>query len=107
MSADDLVDFWVHVVLVETLTGTGGMGDVFAAPVELVCLVDDRRRLVRAADGTEVVSESTVFAPAGTTSLTPGSRVLLPSGRTSVVLALTVADSGGMDLPDHVQAACA
>ena len=33
MSGDDLVDFYVHTITVQTLTGTGAYGDVYAAPV--------------------------------------------------------------------------
>ncbi len=106
-TADDLAEFWVHTVTVETLTGGGGWGDTFAAPVQLACFVDDTRKMVRDDAGNVTVSESSIFAPAGTTALTPGSRVHLPTGRDSVVLGVTVADSGGLDLPDHVEATCA
>jgi hypothetical protein len=101
----DLDPFWVHTVTVTTLTGTGGMGDVYAAPAVLVCFVDDKVRLVRGPDAREVVSSSTVYAPAGTTSLTPGSLVDLPSGRRATIITTAVRDSGGLDLPDHVEAA--
>lgn len=106
MSAtDELADFWVHEVAVETFRGSGGMGDVYDPPALLTCFVDDKERLVRSSDATEVVSSTTVYAPAGTTSLTVGSKVTLPSGRVAVVLQVGVRDSGALELPDHVEAA--
>lgn len=101
MSADDLADFWVHTVTVEALTGSGGMGDTYAAPASLICFVDDKRRLVRAASGEEIISESTLYAPAGT-ELPDQSRVTLPSGRVATVISTSIFDSAALDLPDHI-----
>lgn len=101
----ELADFWVHTVTVRTVTGTGGMGTTYAAPAPVPCFVEEKRRLVRAPDGAQVVSEATVYAPAGTTALSPGSLVALPSGRTATVITSSVLDGGDLDLPDHVAAA--
>lgn len=98
-----LEDFFVQAVTVETLTGSGGEGDVFAAPVTVPCFVEDERRLVRGPDGREVISETTLYAPAGTTSLAPGSRVTLTS-RVATIIAAAVLDGGALDLPDHIVA---
>lgn len=98
---DDLADFWVHTVTVEALTGSGGMGDTYAAPVPLLCFVDDKRRLVRSASGEEVISETTIYAPKGT-SLPDQSRVNLPSGRAALVISTSIFDSAALDLPDHI-----
>ena len=99
----DLTDFWMHTVSVVTLTGSGGMGDAYAPSVDLACFIDDKRRLVRSASGAEVVSETTVYAPAGTVIL-EGSLVTLPSGRVATVLTVAMRDSGPLALPDHVEA---
>ena len=40
----DLDDFYVHTLTVHTLTGTGAMGDVFAAPVTVPGWLEDKRR---------------------------------------------------------------
>jgi len=104
--SDDLADFWVHTVTVQTLTGSGGMGDTYAEPVDLLCFVDDKRKLVRSSSGEQVISETTIYAPAGTLSLTEESLVTLPSGRVATVITTAARDSGGLDLPDHVEAAC-
>ena len=99
----DLTDFWAHTVSVVTVAGSGGMGDIYAAPVTLDCFIDDKRKLVRAAGGAEVVSETTIYAPAGTTIL-EGSLVTLPGGRVATVLTVAVRSSGILELPDHVEA---
>lgn len=109
----DLADFMVHTVTVRTLTGTGGMGPVLAEPVTLHpavdggVFVDDKRRLVRAADASQVVSESTLYDVAVDRAALyqPGSEIDLPSGRTAIVITTAVRTSGGLDLPDHVEAA--
>ncbi|KMM44862.1 hypothetical protein CWIS_13590 [Cellulomonas sp. A375-1] len=98
-----LEDFFVHTVTVESLTGSGGEGDVFAAPATVPCFVEDKRQLVRGPDGREVIAETTVYAPAGTTSLTPGSRVTLPS-RSATVITSAALDGGALGLPAHVVA---
>lgn len=50
-----------HTVIVRAYEGTGPYGEVFAAPVVHRAFVEDRRRLVVAAGGEEVVSETTVY----------------------------------------------
>ncbi len=101
----DIDVFWVHTVTVAALTGAGGMGDTYAAPVAVACFVEESRKVVRGPDGAEVVSEATLYAPAGTASLTPGSLVTLPSGRVATVITTATHDSGDLDLIDHVEAA--
>jgi len=113
VSGDDLADFYVHTVTVQTLTGTGAYGDVFAAPVTLDpatdtgVFVDDKRKLVRSSSGAEVISETTIYGrPNLIAVLLEGSLVALPSGRVATVITTGARDSGGLDLPDHVEAAC-
>lgn len=96
-----------HTITGEPYTGSGAYGDVFGAPVTITpCVVDDTRRRVRAqtqdAAGTEVLSSTTVFCPSAT-SQPPGSRITLPSGRVTRVLAVSVLDAMGWDLPDHIE----
>lgn len=106
MAADELDDFYVHTVTVRTAAGTGGMGQNFAAPVDVACFVDDAVRLVRALDAAQVVSSSTLYAgPEHAAHFTPGSEVDLPSGRTTTVITAAYRDGGPLDLPDHVEAA--
>jgi hypothetical protein len=110
--SDDLEDFYVHTVTVQTLLGSGGMGSSYA---ELLILspdtdngvfADDKRKLVRSASGAEVVSETTVFGrPSLATILTEGSLVTLPSGRVATVIIASTLTAGDLDLPDHHVAA--
>lgn len=101
----ELDDFMVHTVIVRTLTGSGGMGQTFADPVDVVCFVDDQRRLVRDTHGAEIVSESTVLDvdTAHAATWAPGSLVTLPSGREATVITCAVRTSGDLDLPDHLE----
>ncbi|MFY1658575.1 hypothetical protein [Micromonospora sp. WMMD1274] len=97
-----------RTVRVEAYEGSGAYGDTYAAPVDVApCVVDDTNRRVVAqtqgAQGGEVVSSTTVFAPPGTVA-PPGSRVTLPwSGRVTKVLATSVLEDHGLDLPEHVE----
>lgn len=101
----ELADFMVHTVTVRTLLGSGGMGDVYAEPIVLSVFADDKRRLVRAPDATQVISETTVYDvdTAHGPLFAPGSEVDLPSGRTATVITVAVRTSGPLDLPDHVE----
>ena len=110
---DDLEEFYVHTISVQTLTGSGGMGDTYADPLVLSpdadppsgVMVDDKRRLVRSASGEETTSETTIFGrPALAAVIVAESLVTLPSGRVATVITTSSLDSGAMDLPDHFEA---
>ena len=99
----DLDDFYVHTLTVETLTGTGSLGDVYAAPVSVPGWLEDKRRLVRDKNGQEVVSSS--FFSCDNTHLskfTPDTKVTI-SGRTAFVIGVANYTSGALDLPDHLE----
>jgi adenosyl cobinamide kinase/adenosyl cobinamide phosphate guanylyltransferase len=73
-------------VSVETWQGEGAYGAVYAAPVDIVCNVDSTTRLVRNANGEEVVSEVTLEVKyTDAAAFAPESRVTI-SGRVSTVL---------------------
>ncbi|MGN8024697.1 hypothetical protein [Microbacterium sp. 22242] len=111
---NELEDFYVHTVIVETYQGTNGYGeDLFAAPVTLDpddisvrpggngCFVDDTRSLVRTATGEQVVSETTVYTyPEHGALFTADSRVTI-DGVVSRVIRTNVNTSGNLELPDH------
>lgn len=99
---DDLEDFYVHTVTVETYQGTNGYGeDVFAGPVAVVGFLDDSRRLVRTQTAEQVISEAQFYTrPENGTLFTPDSRVTV-DGVVSRVIRTNVNTSGPLGLPDH------
>jgi hypothetical protein len=91
-------------VAVETWTGEGSYGPVYAASVNKTCNVDSTRRLVRNANGEEVVSELTLHvAPADEAAFLPESRVTV-AGRVSTVLAASPKQFKGQVV--YVKVAC-
>lgn len=107
-------EFRGHEITVTTLTGSGGRGDTYATPVTYApatsdgVLVADKRRLVRSPDGAEVISETTIYdpEPAHAPAYAPGSKVLLPSGRTATVITASTYTDTGAGLPESVEVAC-
>lgn len=98
-----MAEFYVHTAQVEMHLGTNGYGeDIFAAPVDVVCFADGARKLVRGKDGEQVISESTLATyPINAPLFIADSRVTL-NGDVSRVIKTNLADSGDLDLPDHV-----
>jgi len=75
-------------VSVETYTGDGAYGPVYAPAVSVSCNIDSTRRLVRNSAGDEAVSELTLHIhPDDVSSLTPESRITA-SSHVSRVLAV-------------------
>ncbi|OUC99319.1 hypothetical protein [Streptosporangium minutum] len=93
----------VHQVLVEPAEGEGPFGPEYGDAVTVRCFVDEKRRLVRDAEGSEVVSETTVYMPLDTACPT-GSRVTA-NGRTTTVITSSRRDGGGLPVPDHLEVA--
>ena len=103
MSAQDLEDFYVHTVTVDVVTGGGPWGDNVQESDPLRCFIDESRSFVRDNNGAEVVSSTTITAPPEHAALfTPGVTVHLPH-RDARVIAVAVADSKALDLPDHIE----
>ena len=104
MSADELEFFYVHSVTVELPGVEGPWGTEPGGTSEPIrCFVDDTRRLVRDAQGTETVSESSLTAPPEFfDQFKPGATVNLPH-RQAEVISVGLAESLGLDLPDHVE----
>lgn len=101
--------FMVHTVKVRTYSGEGSMGPIYApeATMERV-YVDETTRLVRAADGSEVTSSTTIYDAglARADMLKVGTLVTLPSGDTTTVLSRSVHSMPLPGMPEHVEAAC-
>ena len=107
----DFDEFRGHTIIVETATGATGMGQGYATPVtygpnDLTgVLVDESRKLVRDAQGNEVISETTVWDPelAHVSTYTPNSKVTLPSGRVATVIIVAANDGDPMNLPSVIE----
>lgn len=91
-----------HRITVEEYLGDTSKGPRYGPPQQLRCFVDEQTRAVRSPGGEDVTSSGTAYAAPGTT-VPPLSRVTLPSGRTTTVIAALVRDGAGLPTPDHVE----
>ncbi|GAA3455878.1 hypothetical protein GCM10018962_77120 [Dactylosporangium matsuzakiense] len=107
MTFDEFLDLLPapHTVTVEPYGGGGAYGDVFGPPAAVRCFVDQKRRLVRAPDGSRVVSSSTVYAPLETVA-PARSRITLPDGQTTLVISVARRTAAGLPHPEHVEIVC-
>lgn len=108
MTADPLASWWVHTVSVERHSGNGPEGDTYTAPATEPCFVSDKRRLVLAASGEQVVSETTVLFPKTTADIPVDSRITLPApfgSRETRALSVSRHHGGGQPTPDHLEVA--
>lgn len=95
--------FYVHTAKVETFTGAGAYGDVFAAPVTDTGFLEGATRLVRDQSGQQVIAFSTWYTSvANAAHYTTDSKFTDPNGRVSRVITVNTNDSGSLGLPDHV-----
>ncbi|WP_424533634.1 hypothetical protein ACOZ38_25195 [Sphaerisporangium viridialbum] len=93
-----------HEAMIEPFEGDGAYGAVYGAPFTERCLIDDERRLVRDAQGVEVVSDTTfIFRPG--VRCPEGSKVTA-NGRETTVITSFARDGGGLPTPDHVEVVC-
>lgn len=83
---------------VKTFTGSGQLGPSYAAPTSKPGLPQfPQQRLVRTAQGNEIVSSSALYAPLTDRAVfTLHSLVTLANGREAVVLAVAEADIEGL-----------
>lgn len=96
----------VHAVQVRPYLGNSSTGPLFGAEFTLQCMAQGKRRLVRAADGSERLSSLTLYAaPGSADEVPPGSEVDW-QGDTTVVMGATDHDSGGLGAPDHTEVVC-
>ncbi|MFB8241998.1 hypothetical protein ACFC58_36235 [Kitasatospora purpeofusca] len=91
-----------HRVSIEPYEGDGAYGPVYGTPGTVRAFVDAKVREVRSPTGEQVVSSSTAYCPPGTAA-PPGSRVTLPDGRQTHVIAVYERDGGGLPTPDHTE----
>lgn len=91
-----------HSMIVEAWQGEGPYGPSYAAPSAVRCFLDEQTRMVRSPGGEEVTSSSTAYALPNAVC-PPRSRVTLPSGRITTVIASYARDGGNLPTPDHVE----
>lgn len=92
-----------QTVTVEPYLGTGAYGPQYGPAVVVKCFLDDSRKLVRAASGSEVISETRFFCDPHSLDITivPESRVTIGSRTTTV---LSVKDQTNPTItPDHLE----
>lgn len=91
-----------HEVTVEPYTGSSAYGPLYGPPAAVACFLDQQTRTVRSPTGQEVTSTSTLYARPGLVCPAE-SRVTLPDGRITRVIARLDRSGGGMPTPDHVE----
>ena len=94
-----------HTISVEPYTGSGAYGSTYGPAVSVTCRVEDVVRLVRAADGDEAVSSTTVYCDADVV-IPVESRVTV-NGRVTTVLAVANPSTGGRSRLDHLEVSLA
>lgn len=95
-----------HKITVEPLLGDGPYGEQYGPPVEVPCWLDSKRRLVRNADGDEVVSETTAYCRMDRELLFPtDSRVTLPGPAETKVYVISTQrhDDAGLGAWQHLE----
>lgn len=93
----------VHTVRVETKSGEDPWGNTNTALSEPIPgFLNDSRELVRSATGDQVVSETTFYTGKEHKDLFPPESLVHLPDRVSTVIRCAVADSGPLDLPDHI-----
>lgn len=93
----------IHEATIEPLTGEGPFGRTFGPATPVACRRQDGRRLVRDANGDEVVS-STTLRMAPTEVCPAGSQVTLDDGTVTTAIA-AARRLGGRGPVDHLEVA--
>lgn len=94
----------IHPVTVETYAGESSWGNTHnpvSAPV--LGFFEDKRQLVRAASGDQVVAESTFRTDKIDEGLFVPESIVHYRGRTTTVISTSYHDSGDLGLPDHIE----
>jgi hypothetical protein len=102
----DIAFLLPHTVTVEPYLGQTGSGPAYGTGVPVRCLITEIRKLVRNADGKEVVSERGFLCGPGE-PVHPDDRATI-RGRPTIVLAVGVVETAGaMPTPDNMEVSCA
>lgn len=91
-----------HDVTIEPYLGPSAYGPRYGGAAVVRGFVEQQTRMVRATDGTQVSSTSTVLCPLDTDAPAQ-SRVTLPGGRVTSVIAALRRDGGKLPVPSHLE----
>ncbi|MER6360096.1 hypothetical protein [Kitasatospora sp. NPDC001527] len=95
-----------HRIVIEPYVGESAYGPIYGPPLDDVpALVSESARLVRAPDGRQVVSSAQVVLDLDT-DVPAGSRITLPTGRTTVPITVSTIDAPGLPVPAHKEVTC-
>lgn len=94
-----------HTVSVEAYEGDSAYGPRYAEAVDVRCFLEQKIRTVRNKEGQEVVSSGTFYARLDEAQdVCPAeSRITLPDGTQTTVIAALPHDGGGLPTPDHLE----
>ena len=97
-----------HRIAVEPYAGDTAYGPTYGPPVEDVpALVEWKVRTVRAPDGRETTSTATVYGlPDLAAQCPPESRITLPDGRITRVIASAPHTAPGLPVPESSEVSC-
>jgi hypothetical protein len=96
-------EFMIHQVEVETHAGEDPFGNVHTTLSDPIKgFMDEKRELVRGTSGDQVVSEATFYTGKEHEPLFLPETIVHYRGKASTVIGCKLADSGPLNLPDHI-----
>lgn len=95
-----------HTVSVRPYLGETSTGPKYGDPVDLPCMAQGKRRLVRNSDGDQVLSTLTLFTTPERADVAPAGSEVTWRGDTTTVIAGGLVDGGGLPTPDHGEVVC-
>lgn len=94
-----------QTVVIEPYEGSGAAGEVYGPPVEVVMIVDHKRRMTRDASGTDTLAETTLYGPLDT-NCPAQSQITLPDGRQTTAIVSHRRDGRELPVPSHLEVMC-
>ncbi|MFF3310482.1 hypothetical protein [Streptomyces sp. NPDC002952] len=91
-----------HTVQVEAYLGASSKGDLYAAPQQVQCLLEEKTQIVISPGGEQVTSSS-MYRTRLDHDPPPKSRVTLSGGRVTKVIVVARPNGGRLPVPSHTQ----
>ena len=96
--------FKVHTATVKTYQGSGAMGDVYGAPVDVLGFLDDGLVVQRTTAGEQLVQQTTFYADLADADKFTVESLVTVNGRDCVVTAVRPRDGGALfGAVEHVE----